>query len=242
VHHGCEVASADQQYEGKTDTITLTAVSADPDADNDGADEPKMMKLMVDYLYKLDYDVLSSMPVSTLPEMPAESRPATLNMKQRLHRAGIQAIARLGSKAMLVHTKVFALAVKYQMKSMKQLAAQKFEAAVPGGWDKPSFIDTIIVVYTSTSETERELCDVVVETLYEHKHVLEKEEVKAAICDTPILAYDLFEERLPERLGVLCPSCETAKLVRCMYCPRQCLSCDCRKSDSCGLCRSRELP
>ena len=193
---------------------------------------------MVDFLYKLDYNVPSFMAVSTLPEMPAENQPATLNRRQQLNRAGSQAISRRDSKAMLVHAKVFALAVKYQMESMKQLAAQKFKAAVPGGWDKPSFIDTIIVVYTSTSEIEREVRDVVVETLCEHKHVLEKEEVKAAICDTPGLAYDLSKEKLPERLGILCPSCGTAKLVRYMYCPRQCLSCDCRESDSCGLCCS----
>lgn len=67
-----------------------------------------------------------------------------------------------------LHAKVYAIAEKYNIKPLKDLARTKFETAADRDWDSPYFPTTIDFVYTSTPPNDRGLRDIVVKLSRDH--------------------------------------------------------------------------
>jgi len=68
-----------------------------------------------------------------------------------------------GVSTMVFHAQVYCLADRYMMAALKQLAKDKFEAAVKTGWSMDDFLLAVDVVYSSSPEGDRGLRDLVVE-------------------------------------------------------------------------------
>lgn len=94
---------------------------------------------------------------------------------------------------LLQHTRVYALAEKYDIPSLKQLAKNKFEMAMACWYDSPEFADAIEEVYCSTIDSDRGLRDVVLETFKCHPQLASTQDVYEVIKDTPTLAMELFK-------------------------------------------------
>lgn len=94
---------------------------------------------------------------------------------------------------LLVHTRVYALAEKYDIPSLKALALRKFEVAMACHYDAPEFADAIEEVYCSTIDNDRGLRSLVLEALRCHPQLASAQDVNAVINDTPSLALDLFK-------------------------------------------------
>ncbi|KAK3304904.1 uncharacterized protein B0T15DRAFT_486366 [Chaetomium strumarium] len=88
-------------------------------------------------------------------------------------------IKRLDAGALATHTRIYALAEKYLIRGLKTVAVRKFKAEVT-------------IAYTSAIEDDRGLRDVVVETLYNHPHWLDKEEVRDVMKELGPLMYDFI--------------------------------------------------
>ena len=69
---------------------------------------------------------------------------------------------------LVLHTQVYALAEKYDIPSLKQLARSKFEMAMACFYDSPDFADAIEEVYCSTIDSDRGLRDIVLEAFKSH--------------------------------------------------------------------------
>lgn len=91
------------------------------------------------------------------------------------------------------HTRVYALAEKYDIPSLKQLAKNKFEMAMACWYDSPEFADAIEEVYCSTIDSDRGLRDVVLETFKCHPQLASTQDVYTVIKETPTLAMELFK-------------------------------------------------
>lgn len=91
------------------------------------------------------------------------------------------------------HTRVYALAEKYDVPSLKQLAKSKFEMAMACWYDSPEFAHAIEEVYCSTVDSDRGLRDVVLETFRCHPQLASTQDVYEVIKDTPTLARELFK-------------------------------------------------
>lgn len=91
------------------------------------------------------------------------------------------------------HTRVYALAEKYDVPSLKQLAKSKFEMAMACWYDSPEFADAIEEVYCSTVDSDRGLRDIVLETFKCHPQLASTQDVFTVIKDTPTLAMELFK-------------------------------------------------
>lgn len=91
------------------------------------------------------------------------------------------------------HTRVYALAEKYDIPSLKQLAKNKFEMAMACWYDSPEFADAIEEVYCSTIDSDRGLRDIVLETFKCHPQLASTQDVFSVIKDTPTLAMELFK-------------------------------------------------
>ena len=94
---------------------------------------------------------------------------------------------------LLMHTRVYALAEKYDIPSLKQLAKRKFEMEMACYYDSPEFAETIEEVYCSTIDSDRGLRDIVLEAFKSHPQLANTQDVFGVIKDTPSLALDLFK-------------------------------------------------
>lgn len=94
---------------------------------------------------------------------------------------------------LVLHTKVYALAEKYDIPSLKQLAKSKFEMAMACNYDSPDFADAIEEVYCSTIDSDRGLRDVVLEAFKSHPQLANTGDVYSVIQGTPSLALELFK-------------------------------------------------
>jgi hypothetical protein len=94
---------------------------------------------------------------------------------------------------LVLHTKVYALAEKYDIPSLKQLAKRKFEMEMACYFDSPDFAEAIEEVYCSTIDSDRGLRDVVLEALKNHPQLANTGDVYTVIERTPSLKCELFK-------------------------------------------------
>lgn len=94
---------------------------------------------------------------------------------------------------LITHTRVYALAEKYDIPSLKDLAQSKFEMAMACYYDSSEFADAIEEVYCSTIDSDRGLRDVVLQAFRAHPALATTQDVYTVIKDTPSLALDLYK-------------------------------------------------
>jgi hypothetical protein len=146
-------------------------------------DDPEIIKLMIQFLYNLDYDESLCRKASETDQAD-DAKSSTLTGPQ---------------VDMLTHAKVFATAIKYQIDGLRDLAEGKFEDSIESSWDSGAFPEVITVVFHSTPAEVGQLRDIVIDTIYNHFEALkDKEEIDAAICDILHLAYALYKRKREE--------------------------------------------
>ena len=200
-------------------------------------DDPELVRLMIDYLYRLDYDQASgkghsndavelrpetkldsfaqaypvrdeSLPVEVATDAPVpvdsvldepedglrtqRSKKGKKKMKRSTPDGHLESSA-TQTTGLATHARMYSLADKYGIGGLKVLAQQKFEQAVRQQWDSEEFAPAVHVVYASTPDGDRSLRDVVMETIYSYKSLLQKLEVETAVRDIPGLAFDLLK-------------------------------------------------
>lgn len=89
--------------------------------------------------------------------------------------------------------KVYALAEKYDIPSLKTLARRKFEIAISCYYDAPELAEAIERVYSSTVESDRGLRDVVLQLFKLHPQLANTQDIYTIIKETPTLALDLWK-------------------------------------------------
>lgn len=94
---------------------------------------------------------------------------------------------------LLAHTRVYALAEKYDVPALKSLAKRKFEIAMACHYDSPEFADAIEEVYCSTIDSDRGLRSVVIQAIANHPALANTRDVYSVIKSTPALAFDLWK-------------------------------------------------
>ncbi|KAI4730979.1 hypothetical protein E4T49_01120 [Aureobasidium sp. EXF-10728] len=94
---------------------------------------------------------------------------------------------------LLTHTRVYALAEKYDIPALKALAKSKFEMAMACYYDSPEFADAIEEVYCSTIDSDRGLRDVVIQAFRNHPQLASTQDVFGVIKRTPTLAFELWK-------------------------------------------------
>ncbi len=94
---------------------------------------------------------------------------------------------------LLLHTKVYALAEKYDISSLKQLAKRKFEMEMACYFDSPELAEAIEDVYCSTIDSDRGLRDVVLQAFKAHPELESTQDVHAVVHSTPTLERELWK-------------------------------------------------
>lgn len=94
---------------------------------------------------------------------------------------------------LLLHTRVYALAEKYDIPALKALARGKFEMAMACNYDSPELPEAIEEVYCSTLDNDRGLRDIVLNLFKCHEQLVHLPDIFTVIKETPTLALELFK-------------------------------------------------
>lgn len=95
------------------------------------------------------------------------------------------------------HRRVYALAEKYDIVSLHKLAAWKFRAQSDKWWSDYGFGDFAEVareVYATTPPHDRGLKDVILDTIRDHRQLLDNKEVQDVLLGESKLAFDVAME------------------------------------------------
>ncbi|KAK2055578.1 hypothetical protein LY76DRAFT_628232 [Colletotrichum caudatum] len=134
-------------------------------------DEPYVVDMMIQYFYRLDYQLLDSNNHSQSLEQQDDCTDLS---------------------GLFLHAKVYAIAEKYVVGGLKDLAVTKFRTAAETTWDTGDFLNAAREAYNSTIDTDRGLRDVVLEVFVQHGDLLDLDEAKSLIKGTHSLGYDLL--------------------------------------------------
>ncbi|KAK3634316.1 hypothetical protein LTR56_015350 [Elasticomyces elasticus] len=148
-------------------------------------------------------------------------------------------VAPISDGNVLMHGKVFAAAVKYQVLALQDLAASKFAAAAKASWDHPTFAEAARVAYTTTTDDFRQLRDTVSSVLHQHKGLIDKVSIERVVKATPDLHFELL--RMARGLPAVSATRTTDEGLKCAECGiwlwyEQCQSCS---TEYRGCCESR---
>ena len=92
---------------------------------------------------------------------------------------------------LVIHVRLYAVAEKYEIKGLKSLALRKFRVTADNAWDTKEFLAAAAEAYTSTVEQDRGLRDVVIETIHNHRSLLDKPSAQAVFKQLNI-SWDLL--------------------------------------------------
>ncbi|SMR49069.1 unnamed protein product [Zymoseptoria tritici ST99CH_3D1] len=155
--------------EGKISMITLD-ISDDP-----ASDDVEAIGYLIHFFYHLDYEVKmrgadsgQTSQARIAPSMPGDSA--------------------------LAHAKVFAVAEKYQVPGLKELAVSKFKAAMEISQENADLAEIITTVFTTTPETVRDLRDLVSARLTTDCTLLDRIDVEFAVNNVSGLTFELLQE------------------------------------------------
>jgi hypothetical protein len=146
---------------------------------------------MLHYLYKGAYDdgciipppAASCSPVNqarfTTPALTRPSTPATTTSSSSTPPLSTVSPFAAPSSVLLSNALVYVLAEKYNIPTLKRLAAQKYEKVLPQEWDNvsSSLIKSLSLMYSQTAASDRMLKDIAVGFAHSKaKDLAEKEE------------------------------------------------------------------
>lgn len=157
---------------------------------------------MVHYLYHLDYPHLprggsesETHQISPNIDMTPKTQVDPVGSSS-LHENSSQAtntgIALRKIPNLLHHARLYALADKYGINGLKDLATLKFRLEIGLWMNHAEFVDACWEVYTSTPAHDRGLRDIVSKTVSIHAHLVDHERMEPVLKDTG-LAFDLVK-------------------------------------------------
>lgn len=93
---------------------------------------------------------------------------------------------------LVTHARVYALAEKYGISGLKELAKEKFEVMANESWEESGYLEAMHEVYTTTVESDRGLRNVVVQAFRRNPDLVRRDEVQRVVQHTAPLAWDLY--------------------------------------------------
>lgn len=134
-------------------------------------DDPEIVDRMIDYLYRLDYD----------------DQPETASTVEHDENE-------LANGRLVINALVYAVADKYEIWSLKDVAMNKTADLVAKEWNNDSFITALCVVWTTTPQCDRGLRNLFITVLCTNRNELVKKDLYInALRNNADLATDMVQ-------------------------------------------------
>ncbi|KAF4951013.1 hypothetical protein FGADI_7797 [Fusarium gaditjirri] len=152
---------------------------------NFGDDDPQAVDCMVQFFYLWDYNPRSLMPKHILgQDGPQENETDAASDAD-------DTTTPKGS-LLILHSKVFTLAHKYDIPHVRDLSIEKFQEVARLQWRSNCLLDAAREAYTATPSTVLEMRRAIVKTFYEHRELLGEDHVKDFLREMHDLAFDIL--------------------------------------------------
>lgn len=89
---------------------------------------------------------------------------------------------------------MYAIGDKYGVLGLKELAQAKFKGTCDVVWNSDEFAEAARYVYSSTLEGDKELRNIVRDTIARHSKLIHKMAIRDMLEDHPELMYDLLKK------------------------------------------------
>ncbi|KAI4846408.1 hypothetical protein E4T44_05077 [Aureobasidium sp. EXF-8845] len=143
------------------------------------AEDPKCVKLMIHYFYHLDY---------------LEVETAKVKQKKRLEE-NFDETHVLGEGLLIDHAKMYAMADKYGVPGLKDMALRKYQEAYEH--TSAGFANSMIVICTSTIDNDMGLRNVILRILKNDiMNLMRKPKINQNVKDLPLLSHGLLRKQL----------------------------------------------
>lgn len=186
--------------------------------------EPKIVKLLVQYVYEADYDpgLLGPDPTEYGGNAP-QTEPHTCskvingidcedggNQRQVCphHYCGSECrydcngficndcITVTGdADQLIIHAKMYEMAEKYEISGLKSLCIEKYTRACAKFWDDVKFAESAYHAFSTTPTRDKGLRNVVCKTISKHMELLEKPEIEDLMNEFNGLAFGLLFDK-----------------------------------------------
>ncbi|KAF2716377.1 hypothetical protein K431DRAFT_235471, partial [Polychaeton citri CBS 116435] len=172
VHKAILCAQSDYFRNARKRGTFLASALSTPRRGHVSCDEPETVRLLIEYFYHLDYNANSPGDADRIKEDV------------------------VAGQAMVVHAKVFALAVKYQVPGLRTLAVQKFrENMTFDVWPDASLAETIGIVFARTPGSIHDLRALLCDACLRQPKVLSYPAVREVVRENAELAYELLSRK-----------------------------------------------
>ncbi|KAI4684110.1 hypothetical protein J4E81_009274 [Alternaria sp. BMP 2799] len=106
-------------------------------------------------------------------------------------------VGRLGGPPQLLkHSKMYALADKYDVTGLKELAVKYFKVARDGFWDVESFAVAVDHVFSSTLPEDTGLRSIIIDTISDNMVLMQKAEIRAMMAAHSDLAVGVLMTKM----------------------------------------------
>lgn len=169
---------------------------------------------MIDYFYQLDYDDRPQSPVAAEngideegpQEVPPEPSPELsspvadaigfyeeLSVPPAAPAEEGTVTPPLEETELITNARMYALADKFGIEDLKELAREKFARVATRDWNKGEFVHAVQIVYESTPKSDSGLRDVVVKTINQHRDLMKDSEMENMLEELNGLAVGLLK-------------------------------------------------
>ncbi|CAG9951764.1 unnamed protein product [Clonostachys rosea f. rosea IK726] len=149
-------------------------------------EDPEAVRSLLYYMYHLDYPCRDSSGL-----VKANDGESEVGAPDPLTSPRSESVMYPDAPNLIHHCRVYCLADKFDVGSLKSLAAEKFEEEAINYWDHPLFIEAAREVYATSPTNDLGLRSVVVTTLQGHHQLLDTPGVQGLLRESQ-LAFDLL--------------------------------------------------
>ncbi|KAI9767184.1 MAG: hypothetical protein M1839_004603 [Geoglossum umbratile] len=162
------------------------------------SDDPDTVERMISYLYVFDYDDETYSNTTFQARKPAAITETTPNSGNSQEAKG-----EIGERpALFSAVRVYAIAEKYDIKGLKELAMERLSAWVETNWNHDKFPAMVREAYESTPGSDRGLRDIIERVLAKHAtEVVNDVKFKDLLCEVGSLSLAILQ--------LLAPTCRS---------------------------------
>ncbi|KAI1814640.1 hypothetical protein GGS20DRAFT_547799 [Poronia punctata] len=171
-------------------------------------DDPIAVKSMIHYFYEFGYPTTTTDTAVKCSAPSEDSENVTCIEHPARKRRRTEPASPEPAAALIQHARVYAIAERYAISGLKELATERFWYAAIHHWNTPEFLNAAQEVFDSTVETDRGLRDIVIQTMFIRPELLDKEEVRTVLRESSTMAYELLmHAHSGSAFTMPCPDC-----------------------------------
>lgn len=187
--------------------IHLEAIDHTKEDEDYSCDDPEAVRLMIDYIYLNDYafaagttsDVAEGLPQPFTPNAENTMSPSYANWSHPENFTSNKRPKKVGvntpNGALIMHARLYGMASKYGVDTLRPVAIRKFQEAVSGTWDRGDFAAAVTAAFNTTEATDLGLRNVIIEALVNSSTALATDPIiEKAVNAIEGLPFELFKQ------------------------------------------------